>query len=299
MAEGGEREDLVTVLGDADRVLELGGERAVLGHGGPAVAEQLHLPAAEIDHRLHREEHAGPKLRAGAGLAVVQHVRRVVEDPPDAVTAEIAHHGATLALGIALDRVADVAQPRAGPHLGDAAHRGIVGDVDEPARLHARLADIEHAARVPVPAVEDHGHVDVHDVALLQPLVAGDAVADDVIDRGADGFWVAAIAERRRHRTVTHDVVVAERVEGVGGDTGLDHRRQRIEHLCRKPPGLAHRLELLGPVGLDAPFDDLRTAGSAGEVLRRGASRRGHGWPRLLAMRGGHPLDRARPPAAI
>ena len=212
----------------------------------------------------------GRKVGPGAGLAVVQHVRRVVEDAPDAVAAEVAYHGAALALGVALDRVADIAEPRAGPDLGDAAHHGLVGDVDEPARLHARRARVEHAARVAVPAVEDHGHVDVHDVALLQPLVAGDAVADDVIDRGADGLGVAAIAERRRHCAAIDDVVVAEGIEGLGGDAGLDQRRQRVEHLGREPAGLAHRRERVRTVGLDAPLDDLR------------AATRGHGWPRSL-----------------
>jgi len=39
--------------------------------------------------------------------------------------------------------------------------------------------------------------VDIDDVAVLQPLVARDAVADDVVDRGADRLRIAAIAERR------------------------------------------------------------------------------------------------------
>src|SRR5438876_11207335 len=57
-ALGRERQDLVTSLGHAHRVLELGGERAVLGDGGPAVGEDLHLEAAGVHHRLYREEHA-------------------------------------------------------------------------------------------------------------------------------------------------------------------------------------------------------------------------------------------------
>ena len=74
-------------------------------------------------------------------------------------------------------------------------------------------------------------------------------------------FGVPAIAERRRHRAVVHDVVVAEPIEGVSGDAGLDHRRQRIEHLRRKLAGLAHRREAVRAMGLDAALDDLRAAG--------------------------------------
>jgi hypothetical protein len=46
-------------VGNADGVLELGRERAVAGHGGPAVGEDLHAGFAEIDHRLDGEDHAG------------------------------------------------------------------------------------------------------------------------------------------------------------------------------------------------------------------------------------------------
>ena len=37
-------------------------------------------------------------------------------------------------------------------------------------------------------AVVVEGYVDVEDVAVLQGSVVGDAVADDFVDGGADGF---------------------------------------------------------------------------------------------------------------
>src|SRR5690348_10871217 len=61
---GGEGENLMPVGRDRDRVLELGRERLVLGHGGPAIGENLHLVAPGIDHRLDREEHAFAQRRA-------------------------------------------------------------------------------------------------------------------------------------------------------------------------------------------------------------------------------------------
>src|SRR6266436_607449 len=54
-----------------------------------------------------------------------------------------------------------------------------------------------HPAGVAVPAVEDEGDVDVDDVALLERLLARNAVADHVIDRGAGRLAVAAIHQRR------------------------------------------------------------------------------------------------------
>ena len=46
------------------------------------------------------------------GLAVVEHVRRLVEGAADAVAAEIAHHRAALRLREGLDGVADIAHAR-------------------------------------------------------------------------------------------------------------------------------------------------------------------------------------------
>ena len=40
-----------------------------------------------------------------------------------------------------------------------------------------------------MPAVERRGHVDIDDIAVLQAFArVGNAVADNVIDRGADGL---------------------------------------------------------------------------------------------------------------
>src|SRR5262245_65394596 len=64
-----EREDLDPGLGHRHGVLELGGERAVAGDRGPAVGKHLHVRAAEIDHRLDREEHAGAQHHAFAWAA--------------------------------------------------------------------------------------------------------------------------------------------------------------------------------------------------------------------------------------
>ena len=55
-----------------------------------------------------------------------------------------------LLLGVRLDRRADVAEPRARPHLADAEPHAFEGDVDQALRLDARLADVEHAAAVAV-----------------------------------------------------------------------------------------------------------------------------------------------------
>src|SRR5690606_29417948 len=102
-------------------MLVLRSQRAVARNGGPAIGQNLHMRLAEIDHGLDREDHAGTHFRTFIPLSIVEDVRSVVEDPTDAVAAEIAHNGTTLALGIGLDGSADRADAGAGLHLGNAA----------------------------------------------------------------------------------------------------------------------------------------------------------------------------------
>ena len=118
----------------------------------------------------------------------MQHLRIVVVDLADAVAAVLAHHAETLAFGVLLDRVADIAEGRARLDRADAAEHRFAGHFHQSLGHHRGRAHVVHAAGVAVPAVLDHGDVDVDDVAVLQDLgLAGDAVADDVVDRGADG----------------------------------------------------------------------------------------------------------------
>src|SRR6185503_7466321 len=79
------REHLVTVFGHCDRVLEMRGQRPILGDDGPAVRQQARLPAPDVDHRF--DGHDQPRLehRAAPGLAVVRDLRVLVQVAPDPV----------------------------------------------------------------------------------------------------------------------------------------------------------------------------------------------------------------------
>ena len=143
-------------------------------------------------------------------------------------------------LGIGLDGGADVAGAGAGPDRRDAAHQAFIGDFEQALGGALDRADRIHARGIAVPAVEDVGDVDVDDVAIPQRLVVGNAVADDVVDRGAGRFRVAAIVERRRQRAVVHAELEDEAVDGFGGDAGLDHRHQLVEAARGEVACLAH-----------------------------------------------------------
>ena len=195
---------------------------------------------AEIDHRLDGEQHAGLERQAFARLPVMQDVRPVVEHAAQAMAAEVAHHAAALAFGISLDRRADIAGRGAGLDRGHAAHQRIIGHLEQPLGGAADLAHAIHAARIAMPAVDDERHVDIEDVALFERARPRNAVADHVVQRGADRFREAAIIERRRDRAVRHGEIEHEGIERLGGHAGLHLIDEEIEDLGHEPAGLGH-----------------------------------------------------------
>jgi hypothetical protein len=143
--------------------------------------------------------------------------------------------------------MSDVAQGGPGTHRADPAEHRLAGHVDQAPGEHRGLADEEHLAGVAVIAVLDDGDVDIDDVALLQALVAGDAVTDLVVHRGADRLGEAPVVQRCRDRLLdARDVVVADRVELVGGHAGRHVGPDHVQHVRGEPAGNAHALDGLG-----------------------------------------------------
>ena len=167
-AGGRQGENFMAVVGDRQRVLELGRKRTVAGYRGPTVVEQFDREFTGVDHRFDGEKHARPKTHAGPGRAVMQHAGRGVENLPEAMAAKIAHHGKAISLDERLDGVANIAQGRARLGGGDAAHHRFIGHVDQPARLDVDFTDRKHPAAVTMPTVQRRGHVDIDDIAVLQ-----------------------------------------------------------------------------------------------------------------------------------
>jgi hypothetical protein len=172
----------------------------------------------------------------------------LVEVAADAVAAEFAHHRKAVLLGELLDRPADVAQVDAGFHPGDAVPHGVIGQRHQPLGGDRDLADHEHAAGVAVPAVLDHGDVDVDDVALFQRLFVGDAVAHHVVDRSAQRGRVGRVArrlvaQRGRDRALVLHAFRRQPVDLPGRDARLDVRGQVIQHFGRETAGRSHALD--------------------------------------------------------
>ena len=70
--------------------------------------------------------------------------------------------------GIGLDGGADIAGGGAGPDRGHAPHQRLIGDLDQPLGGARDLPTAYMRLEIAVPAVDDEGHVDIEDVALLQ-----------------------------------------------------------------------------------------------------------------------------------
>src|SRR3546814_17055284 len=73
--------------------------------------------------------------------------------------------------------------------------------------------------------------------------VAGNAVADDVVHRGADRLGEAAIVQWRRNRAARLDEVVAELVQVFRRHPRLHLRGDHVESFRRQAAGTAHDFE--------------------------------------------------------
>src|SRR3546814_9084995 len=90
-------------------------------------------------------------------------------------------------------------------------------------------------------------------IPFLQHFRAGNAVADDVIDRGADRLRerrtsaAAAVVQRCRDAVQrADDVLVADAVQLVGGNARFDVGFEHDQHGCRSGTGFTHLLLLFG-----------------------------------------------------
>ncbi len=100
----------------------------------------------------------------------------------------------------------------AGPDHFQGLVQALLGDLDQALGVGCHLADLHHDAGVAVVFVLDHGDIDIDDIAVFQFVgVRGDAVADHVVDRGADGAREAVVVQRGRDGLLgVGNVVVAD-----------------------------------------------------------------------------------------
>jgi len=59
-----------------------------------------------------------------------------------------------------------------------------------------------HARRVAMPSIDNNGDVNIDNIARLKRFLIWDAVADDFIDRGANGMLITPITKAGGNRAV-------------------------------------------------------------------------------------------------
>jgi hypothetical protein len=125
--------------------------------------------------------------------------------------------------------------------------------IDQTLCLDRNIADQKHTAGVAMPAVQHGCDVDIDDIAILQPLIGWDTMADDMVDAGAAAMRIAAIAERCGNRAAAQRHLADDVVQFFGRHAGHNVRHQRVEDFGREPTGLAHAFKALGSVQFDDP----------------------------------------------
>ena len=195
--------------------------------------------------------------------------RSIVKHPANSVAAEHPDHGVPFDFCTVLNRVPDVAECGSWTNRPNPCPHGIKCRVSQDASLQRRLSDPEHPAGVSMPTVENHGDIEIQDIAALETGAVRNAVADDMIDGRAHGLGKALVVQRRRDRPVVHDEVVAQLVQLFGGHPRPDLRRDEVKHLCSEPAGPPHRGKRLGIVNADVSMQIVHGAFPTGSVMAR------------------------------
>ena len=224
-----------------------GGQTVVRQHRPAVGFVDIDVVASHVDHRLDGERHAGHDEHPRAPFAEVLHVGFFMELDAAAVAAQVAHDAVPVLLGMFLYGGAHVAQ--AGPGLGhpDADVAAFARHLYQAAHLGADVSDEEHARGVREVAVVDGRHVHVDDVTVLQHFLrAGDAVADDFVDAGADALGEAFVEEGRGDGVVVRGEAV-DQVVDVGRCHALAYVRGHVVQQRRVDAGAgADAFYLLG-----------------------------------------------------
>ena len=291
-----DREHLDTGVGDGDRMLELGRELAVDGDGGPAVLQCAGLEATGVDHGLDGKDHALFKSVAATAV-VVGDLRRRVERATETVANEILDDTETVFVCMGLDGFADVAHAAAILDGLDAQAQALLGDLDELFHVGLGSADEEGLGGVAEPAVDDGADVDVDDVALLQlQRFGGDAVAHDLVHRGADAARVPVVVEGPVGVAPLRRPGDGDVVEFLGADPWLHEGADMVKHLGRDAAGATHAIEL----GRRQQHNSLRGLHNHREAIRWGWGLGNVACVLRSPAIGRHPIghDRARRPVS-
>ena len=175
------------------------------------------------------------------------YVRLLVKRQPDSVSAQFADDRIAVLFGVALNRMAYVADEAERPGGLHADAEAFARHFDQSPPLGRDVADQKHARGVGIVSVENRRYVDIDDVAVAENLpLARDAVADHVVHGRADAFGEVFVVQRSRDRSVRGRVVVDGPVDLGGRHARADHRGHAVENARVDRSAAADALDLLG-----------------------------------------------------
>ncbi len=93
-----------------NRVLEVSAHASILGHSRPAVAENFHVRASGVHHRLDGDHHAHFQLHAPSPLSEIRYLRVFVHVDSNPMAHKIAYYRESLGFNNVLHSRTDVAQ---------------------------------------------------------------------------------------------------------------------------------------------------------------------------------------------
>lgn len=105
-----------------------------------------------------------------------------------------------------------------------------------------RLTDDKHFRGIAVETIFDYGDINVNDIAIFQQLrIVRDTVAHHFINRDANGFRIAVIAEAGRNRVLfINNVIITDAIQLAGADARFNIRFDHLQHFGSQSASDAH-----------------------------------------------------------
>ena len=234
--------------GEQIGVLPLGRGLAVLRADSPAVVLVLkHLTPSEVYHGLYGEHHAGHKEHAAlAAHAIVVNIGRLVELQPHAVAAQLAHHGASVGVGMLSDYLGHIAHK--GVRLGSrcAQVTTLLCHPHQPFPLRVGVLDDIHPRSVGVVAFVVGRHIHIDNIAGQEHLLlVRNTMTHHIIDACAYALGETVVVERSRRSAVVEGILVYQAIDVLCSHTGLYLAGHEVEGAIGYLAALADTLYLL------------------------------------------------------
>ncbi len=125
---------------------------------------------------------------------------------------------------------------------------------DQARGLARQVSGHIHPAGIAKPAIDDHRHIDVQDIAVLDGLWPRNTVTDHMIDRNTGGMLIPPVANRGRGDAPALHFGGDEIIKRRGGDTRHHQRHDGIQNLSRDPARRVHPGEIRILVKANAIF---------------------------------------------